>query len=310
MPSAVVTGANTGIGFHVAGQLAARGYDVVLGCRSLERAEEALQRMKADYGGNLSLRVLKLDLSSFASVQTFAKEFADVSSLDLLVCNAGLNAHSVPQGVDEQLSEDGVDRLYQTNFLSHFLLVLSLLPQLRSARGRVVSVSSIMHRHASSEHFALVSKKREPYISFYGLSKLAQLLQNLEFHRRFGRDVAFHAVNPGGVASDIWRNDPAWLRTVFWAMFASPATAATTIVEMCVCQEGAAPAAPLYANGYRGASFLPVCEYWSPCPARKNVTAGRPSSDALNTDLAKQLWDESIVALRTAGINVAAFTDA
>ena len=95
-PVAVVTGANTGIGFHVAGQLAEKGYDVVLACRSEEKAQAAVERMRELYPAGRSPKVRALDLSSLASVSCFAAGLsAACKKLDLLVCNAGLNSKSV-----------------------------------------------------------------------------------------------------------------------------------------------------------------------------------------------------------------------
>eukprot|EP00439_Symbiodinium_sp_Y106_P016881 s7920_g2.t1 len=122
-PIAIVTGGNTGIGYYTAGQLASAGYAVVIGCRSA--------------GGDVINR--QLDLSSFASVLKFAEDVKGMDGdLTLLVCNAGLNSASAEQEPSRQLSSDGVDKLYQTNYLSHFLLTLLLLPLLRRAKGRVI----------------------------------------------------------------------------------------------------------------------------------------------------------------------------
>lgn len=261
-PLAVVTGANTGIGFHVASRLAVQGYHV-LACRDQTRGDAALGRLRDLHGQEASVEVELLDLSSFASTRAFAARLgARRRALPLLVCNAGLNSASVSSAPEAQLTGDGVDVLYQTNFLSHFLLVLLLLPLLRAARGRVISVTSCVHRSAATDAFGLVRLVREPYLSLYGLSKLAQILASYELHRRFGDQVAFHCVNPGGVASDIWRNYPAWQSLLFKALLMDADTAARVVVKACLCEEGRAPAPPAYWNGYQGASRLPALE----CP--------------------------------------------
>ncbi|CAE8605755.1 unnamed protein product [Polarella glacialis] len=313
-PLAVVTGANTGIGFHVAGQLASRhGYHVILACRSLPRAEAALEAMRQQYG-EVSAEIQVLDLASFSSVRSCASSIASRhGSLDLLVCNAGLNAASVPQGSEGQLTEDGVDVVYQTNFLAHLLLVALLLTPLQSAEGRVVSVTSVIHRSVSPVDFELARTIREPYVSLYGLSKLAQILAGLELHRRYGSSsaerVAFHSVNPGGVASDIWREYPAWQRWAFRAMLASSERAANTVVAACVCDEGKLPARPMYWNGYFGASRSSAFEYWSPVPAGSSLVPSRPSDEACDRQLAQQLWDHSMAIFRKAGFDVNAMEE-
>lgn len=298
-PLAVVTGANAGIGFHIAGQLAAKGYHVVLGCRSRARADEALARLRKLFGEEAQLEVSLLDLSSFASVQQFAAGLlGGRRALDLLVCNAGLNSASAPQEPSEQLTRDGADLIYQTNFLSHLLLILLLLPLLKAARGRVISMSSVVHRAASTDGFQLVSEVREPYVSLYGLSKLAQILTGTALHRRYGEEVSFHCVNPGGVASDIWRGYPAWKRFLLSLVLLSPGSAAETAVAACLCEEGRAPSRPRYWNGYRGAGRHALFEYWSPLRAGAALVPSEPSHDACNDRLAEEVWRQSVTILR------------
>eukprot|EP00928_Gymnodinium_smaydae_P014045 TRINITY_DN15094_c0_g1_i1.p1 TRINITY_DN15094_c0_g1~~TRINITY_DN15094_c0_g1_i1.p1 ORF type:complete len:294 (+),score=53.77 TRINITY_DN15094_c0_g1_i1:61-882(+) len=257
LPIAVVTGANTGIGLHTAGMLASRGYRVVMACRSEERARRAIEGLRLEHGDGIQAEFLELDLSSFASVRSFASQLSSLAGdLQLLVCNAGLNSASVSESPDEQLTRDGVDVVYQTNFLSHLLLTILVMPLLCRARGRVVNVTSVMHRSASADQLPLARRVREPYVSLYGLSKLAQIASSAELHRRCRGRVAFHCVNPGGVASDIWRGYPAWQRWAFGALLASPARAAETVASACVCEEGAPPAAPRHWNGYFGIGVL------------------------------------------------------
>jgi len=308
MPLAVVTGASTGIGFHTAGQ-AVKGYDVVCACRNPTRAKEVTQSIRDWYGKGrpLSVEFRELDLASFASVQTFAAGMvARAQPLDVLVCNAGVNSALVPQEPENQLSQDGVDLLYQTNFLSHLLLVLLLLPLLRAAYGRVLSVSSVVHRGASREHFRLIKSVREPYTSLYGISKLAQILATHELHRRFTRRnlVSFHCVNPGGVSSDIWRDDPGWKQLLFKGVLATPETAAQTVVRAAECWDGRPPASPRYWNGYMGAGKLSAFEYWSPWSARARLVESEPSLDARDPELARQVWEESIEAISSAGVDI------
>eukprot|EP00927_Polykrikos_kofoidii_P049463 TRINITY_DN43506_c0_g1_i1.p1 TRINITY_DN43506_c0_g1~~TRINITY_DN43506_c0_g1_i1.p1 ORF type:complete len:361 (+),score=47.97 TRINITY_DN43506_c0_g1_i1:56-1084(+) len=306
-PLAVVTGANTGIGFHVAKQLVERSFHVILACRDVGKAEKTVSELQRLFGEGATVELQQIDLSRLASVRAFSDCLGKQhQKLDLLVCNAGINAASAPQELPAQLTEDGVDVVYQTNFVSHFLLTLLLLPQLRAARGRVVSVSSVMHRGASLADVSFTRRRREPYVSLYGLSKLAQIVMGAELYRRLGKDanVAFHAVNPGGVASDIWRNYPGWQRWLFGIVLASPETAASTVVEACTCEEGQAPCQPKYWNGYRGAGHLSVFEYWSPLAARQSLVPSDPSHEAMDVEIAKRIWDESMEVFRAAGISV------
>ncbi|CAJ1343807.1 unnamed protein product [Effrenium voratum] len=299
-PLAIVTGANTGIGFHTAEQLSARGFHVLLACRSLDRGQDALRAAQAKGSAEL----MRLDLASFASVQTFAREVQAMDRpLALLVCNAGMNSASANQETAHQLSEDKVDVLYQTNYLSHFLLILLLLPLLKS-RGRVVSVSSVVHRSASLDDFQLTSSVREPYVSLYGLSKLAQIVSSYGLHDRYGKEVSFHCVNPGGVASDIWRGYAGWQQKVFSAVLISPATAASTVVSACISSEGQAPCRPRYWNGYLGADRLRSLEFWSPFAAREQLVESQVCQDHQSPELVEQLWEQSLAEIRAAGVDV------
>lgn len=297
-PLAIVTGANTGIGFHTAEALAERGFHVILACRSLERGANALAAAQ----GKGSAELRRLDLSSFASVQAFAADFK--GPVDLLLCNAGLNSASANQEPDSQLSEDKVDVLYQTNYLSHFLLTLLLLPLLRRARGRVINISSVVHRSAGLDDFEITCKIRQPYVSLYGLSKLAQIVSSYALHARYGEEVAFHCVNPGGVASDIWRGFAGWQQKVFSSVLISPKTAASTVVAACTAKEAAAPCRPRYWNGYLGADRSVLLEFWSPFPAREALVESQPSQDHQDPKLAEQLWEQSLAELRAAGVEV------
>jgi len=297
-PVAIVTGANTGIGFYTAEELSGRGFHVILACRSLDRAANALEA--AQLRGSAELK--RLDLSSFASVQDFASSMD--RPIDLLVCNAGLNSASANQEPEGQLSVDQVDVLYQTNYLSHFLLTLLLLPLLRRARGRVVNISSVVHRSASLDDFEITCKVRQPYVSLYGLSKLAQIVSSYALHARYGEEVSFHCVNPGGVASDIWRSYAGWQQKVFSAILISPATAASTVVAACTTTDGAAPAKPRYWNGYLGADRSALLEFWSPFPARERLVESQPAQDHQDPKLAEQLWLQSLAEIRAAGVEV------
>lgn len=293
-PIAVVTGGNTGIGYYTAGQLASAGYAVVIGCRSVARGEAAAATL-TEAGGDVINR--QLDLSSFASVLKFAEELKGMDGeLKLLICNAGLNSASAEQEPSRQLSSDGVDKLYQTNYLSHFLLTLLLLPLLRRAKGRVINVSSVVHRSASLDDFSITTEIRDPYVSLYGLSKLAQIVSSYALHKRYGEDVAFHCVNPGGVASDIWRGYAGWQQAVFSRLLISPETAAKTVVKAATADEGCVPAPPRYWNGYRGASLSTLFEFWSPIAAREALEVSEPSQDHQSPALQEALWEQSALA--------------
>jgi NAD(P)-dependent dehydrogenase (short-subunit alcohol dehydrogenase family) len=136
--TAVVTGANSGIGWHTARALAARGARVVLAVRDAERGKQAADRIKSSVAA-ADLDVANLDLASMASVRAFGDGWAE--PLDLLVNNAGVMAP--PKRL---MTEDGFELQFGTNHLGHFVLTGLLLRALvNSPRGRVVTVSSTAH---------------------------------------------------------------------------------------------------------------------------------------------------------------------
>ena len=192
---AVVTGANSGIGFHTARHLAEHGADVVLACRNAEAGEKAAKQV----GG----RFEQLDLASQANVAAFADRWD--GPLDLLINNAGLMR--VPQ---HRTTEDGHELQFGTNHLGHFALTGRLLPHLlRSASPRVVTVASLAH-HAGSR--ALLegnpAEGYEPHAA-YGNTKLSNILFALELQRRAeaaGSNLVSNAAHPGISATNLVPN--------------------------------------------------------------------------------------------------------
>jgi NAD(P)-dependent dehydrogenase (short-subunit alcohol dehydrogenase family) len=169
---AVVTGANSGIGFHTAKELAARGATVVLACRDTESASRAASRMTGD------TRVEHLDLASQASVRDFSERWD--GPLDLLINNAG-----VMRPPQYRETEDGHELMFGTNHLGHFALTAQLLPALlASATPRVVTVASIAHLGGNSRVLAGNPESEYEPEKSYCQSKLANVLFMRELHRR------------------------------------------------------------------------------------------------------------------------------
>jgi NAD(P)-dependent dehydrogenase (short-subunit alcohol dehydrogenase family) len=182
---ALITGANSGIGFHAAAELAHNGAHVLLGCRDRAKGEAALARMRAvDPRANAEVAVL--DLASLQSVRAFAEaELALGVPLDLLVNNAGVYA---PKTRLE--TADGFELQFGTNVLGHFALTALLLPALERAaasatqRPRVVTIASIAHKRARLNFDDLQSTKSYSPTGSYGQSKLADLMFAFELDRR------------------------------------------------------------------------------------------------------------------------------
>ena len=135
--TAVVTGANSGLGYETALELARHGADVVLACRDERRGTDALERLR-DETPQASLELALLDLADLASVRKFAEGYAgERKQLDILVNNAGVMALA-----ERRLTADGFEMQFGTNHLGHFALTGLLLPQLQARSGsRVVSVT-------------------------------------------------------------------------------------------------------------------------------------------------------------------------
>jgi len=193
----LVTGATSGIGLETARQVAAMGARVVLGVRDPVRGADVARRIVREGGES---EVLPIDLASFTSVRDAAARFAATHGrLDVLVNNAGI---ALPR---REVSIDGHELTWQTNFLSHVLLTRLLLPSLcRGTRPRVVSVSSEGHRTGRIEWDNLELERGYGGFRAYANSKLAQILFTRELARR-RPDVFVNAVHPGAIATNIWK---------------------------------------------------------------------------------------------------------
>ncbi|HYB34459.1 MAG TPA: SDR family NAD(P)-dependent oxidoreductase [Mycobacterium sp.] len=209
--AAVVTGANTGIGYHAAAVLAHRGAHVVLAVRNLEKGNAALARIKAA-NPNADVTLQELDLSSLDSVRAAADALRSAyPRIDLLINNAGV------MWTPKQVTKDGFELQFGTNHLGHFALTGLLLDHLLGVRGsRVVTVSSVGHRIRAAIHFDdLQWERRYDRVAAYGQSKLANLLFTYELQQRLaaqGKNTIAVAAHPGSSNTELTRNLPAILK--------------------------------------------------------------------------------------------------
>ncbi|WP_030715062.1 oxidoreductase [Streptomyces sp. NRRL S-237] len=205
--SAVVTGANSGIGYVTARELARRGASVVLACRSAARGRAAVIRLRAEVPGARA-EFLPLDLADLASVREFAVAYGQRhASLDLLINNAGVMA--LPYG----RTADGFETQLGVNHLGHFALTGLLLSRLRAAApgARIVNVSSGFHvlgRIGPDDAGLADAGGEHGYRRWiaYGRSKTANLLFTHELSRRFtaaGSPIAAVAAHPGYASSNL-----------------------------------------------------------------------------------------------------------
>ncbi len=205
--TAIVTGANTGIGLETARMLALKGATVVLACRNPEKGEAALARIRAESpAGEATLATL--DLSDLASVAAFATTFAATHPrLDLLINNAGVMLPPLSR------TKQGFELQLGTNHLGHFALAGRLLPLVLRTRGARVVVVSSTAQSAGRIDFADLNWERRSYRAFaaYGQSKLANMMFALELDRRLaaagaaGAGVRAVAAHPGWTATDLQR---------------------------------------------------------------------------------------------------------
>lgn len=203
---ALITGANSGIGFHTALELARAGCGVILACRDLVKADAAKERILR-LVPSAELEVLALDLASLESVRTAADAFLNSGRrLDRLINNAGVMA--LPQ---RRLTKDGFELQFGTNHLGHFALTGRLMPSLlmsapegaTSPLARIVTVSSIAHRGGSMDFDNLQWERGYRPWPAYRRSKLANLLFGFELERRLERAKAeaMSVVTHPGVAN-------------------------------------------------------------------------------------------------------------
>ncbi len=194
----LVTGANSGLGLHTSLELARAGARVLMGCRSLVRGREAVERVHAEVPG-ASVEVVPLDLASLASVRAAAEDVAArAPALDVLVANAGVMA------VPRRMTEDGFESQLGVNHLGHFALVGLLLPQLLAAPApRVVGVSSNAHRFGRIDFDDLQGERSYSRWAAYGQSKLANLLYARELSRRAEGKLLVASAHPGYAATEL-----------------------------------------------------------------------------------------------------------
>jgi NAD(P)-dependent dehydrogenase (short-subunit alcohol dehydrogenase family) len=290
--TAVVTGANSGIGFETASALARHGATVTLACRNVAAAEHAAERIRGshrgvdsdrDVGGRSGdVRVAELDLSSLASVRRFADAWE--GPLNLLVNNAGVMAPRRWLG-----TTDGFELQFGTNHLGHFALTGLLLEALKAgASPRVVTVSSLAHHRGRAD--LLDGNPPQTYRpgSAYGNSKLANALFGAELQRRataHGSALTSTMSHPGVSATGLVGNRQ--------GMGANPVVRfAAPGVMRVVFQSAAAGANPtLYAataatpGSYTGPRWLREM--------RGPVGPARLSALAQDQELASRLWQVS-----------------
>jgi NAD(P)-dependent dehydrogenase (short-subunit alcohol dehydrogenase family) len=209
---AVITGANTGLGYETAAALADHGAHVVLAVRNLDKGKDAAARITAQ-SPHAEVAVRELDLTSLDSIRAAAEQLrSEHERIDVLINNAGV------MWTPRSTTKDGFELQFGTNHLGHFAFTGLLLDRLLPVTGsRVVTVSSMGHRIRAGIHFDDLQWDRGySRVGAYGQSKLANLLFTYELQRRLaprGTTIAA-AAHPGGSRTELTRNLPAPLARV------------------------------------------------------------------------------------------------
>jgi NAD(P)-dependent dehydrogenase (short-subunit alcohol dehydrogenase family) len=277
--TAIVTGANSGLGLSTARELARHGANVVLACRNVAKGEEALREIERVASADASLELAALDLASLASVRAFASEFASKHhGLDLLVNNAGVMAPP------RRETADGFELQFGTNVLGHFALTGLLIGLMQGREdARVVTVSSNAHKLGKINFDDLQSERRYMRWIAYNQSKLGDLSFALELDRRLraaGSTVKSLAAHPGYAATNLQTAAPPLLDR-----------AVMMITNIVVAQSADAGALPILyaatAPGLEGGVYVGpdgIGEF------RGHPTIVKPSRAARDEDLARRLW--------------------
>ncbi|HTF47223.1 MAG TPA: SDR family oxidoreductase [Pseudonocardia sp.] len=203
---AVITGANSGLGFGLTGRFARAGAEVIMAVRNESKGAEAIEKIHAELpDARLSIR--RVDLASLASVAELSEQLnADGRPIDILVNNAGIMA--TPK---RELTEDGFELQLASNHLGHFALTAHLLPLLRAAGGRVTTLASLAAR---TGHIQFNDPQSERfYFSWraYGQTKLATLMFGLELDRRSragGWGILANSAHPGLTRTNLATTGP------------------------------------------------------------------------------------------------------
>lgn len=263
----LVTGANSGIGKATALGLARLGGTVVIACRNATRGETARQDIVRD-SGNSRVYLEIADLASEDSTRSLAQEFKKkYPRLDVLINNAGVYTSH------REVTPDGLERQFEVNYLSGFLLTHLLLDLLtKSAPSRIVNVSSSAHVGGTIHFDDLQGEQRYGGFGAYGQSKLAQVLFTRELAQRLeGTGVTVNACHPGVIRTNLGMGGASAVVRFVRMFFKGPEKGAETPIYLAVSPE---------VEGITGKYF-----------ARKHVR--EPSRAAQDPDVARRLFDVS-----------------
>ena len=246
-PAFLVTGATSGVGEAIATQLGARGAQILIGARTIERGEAAADRIR-NRVADADLQVVAADLSLMREVRSLAYQVMDSTPrIDGLI----LNAAEARSGL--VLTDEGIETNFATNHLAGFLLAHLLLPRLRSAApARVVAISSAVHTQVRMVDLSSVVTGAPLTPDSYRTSKLLNILFIRELARRIGGlGITANVADPGFVRTNLGRYETGgrrMLHTVTRPMQSNPERAASTAVYLATSDEVAGVTGGYYAN--------------------------------------------------------------
>ncbi len=275
----VITGGNSGIGYDAAKMLGDRGADIVLACRSPEKAKSAQQKLQSQIKGKVD--VVQLDLSDLSSVRAGAEQVRAICpKIDGLINNAGI------MQTPALTTKDGFELQFGTNHLGHFLWTGLLLDLVEAAKGRVVVVSSIAHKMGKIHFDNLMLTEGYTPSKAYFQSKHANILFAFELDRRLketGSKAMAIACHPGYSATNLQSTGPKGFLNLLYkplnALMAQPS------------HLGALPTvlAAAGVEAKRGAYYGPTGFY----DARGPVSDSGVAEHALDQEVWRRLWNVS-----------------
>lgn len=272
----IITGANTGIGYEVALDLAKRNAHVILACRDPKRGQDAVDKIKTE-SKNENVELELLDLASLKSIKEFSQRILKkLDRLDILINNAGLIG-----GETRVVTEDGFEQVIGVNHLGHFYLTNLLIGLIeKSEPSRIINVSSGAHYMGKINFNDFQAEKKYSAWGQYSMSKLANVLFTVELARRYkDKQITVVALHPGVIQSELWR-------------YTDNQSGIINSLTRCFIRR-------FGKNSKQGAQSTIYCAINEDIPKKSgfyfndDTKVKVASKDGRNLELAAQLWDVS-----------------
>lgn len=273
---AIVTGANSGLGFETTLGLVSKGFQVIMACRDMAKAKDANGRILELYPA-AKVEAMSVDLSSLGEVRKFAEQFQrSFTSLDLLINNAGIMMSPYKE------TADGFENQFATNYIGHFALTGLLLPLLSSTPGaRVVTLSSLSYKWAEIQFDDLHFRKKYSRTKAYGQSKRACLIFAFELQRRLsavGSPTRSLAAHPGLSKTNLDQYFPSLIRPLGGIFLQSARKGALPTLYAALAED-------LYGGEFIGPDGFQQM--------RGNPAKVSADEYSMNKEIARRLWKAS-----------------